>query len=317
MIGRFARVKRVAEAILAMYMALQLTPYAIGKIFQTQFANRLEPYRSELRVSDFSTEGLFWYTYGHAPVYETLLGLTEALCVVLLFFRRTRPIGALLSLAVMSNVAAMNIFFDISAKFNSIALAVAALLLVILFLPTYKKWIDTFAQDMTDTALSRRALKAGMILKTVLLTLAVAGSMGLTMWIRSSLASSNALFGRWEVAAIRGTLPSSNNVAPLVPGTVVMFNRLNVLAVRSGELFDFGSYAENDASSTIDLSLRRVSRKESLELPPPGQREARAAALMKYPLGYHLAGKFNITGETATLDLSTAGQPVSVVLKRM
>lgn len=174
-----------------------------------------------------------------------------------------------------------------------------------------------FAQDVSDTSLSRRTLKAGLVLKTVLLALAVAGSMGLTMWIRSSLVSSNALFGKWEVLAVRGIAPLSNDVAPLKVGTVVMFNRLNVLAVRSGELFDFGSYAENDASSTIDVSLRRLSQQEIRTLPPPGQREARAAALMKYPLGYHLAGKFTIAGETATLDLSAADQPVSVVLRRM
>jgi hypothetical protein len=300
-----------------MYMALQLTPYAIGKIFQTQFANRLEPYRSELRVSDFSTEGLFWYTYGHAPVYETLLGLIEALCVVLLFFRRTRPIGALLSLAVMSNVAAMNIFFDISAKFNSIALAVAALILVVLFAPVYRSWIATFAAHANDASLSPRALKAGLILKSVLMLLAIAGSIGLTVWIRSSLRASNALFGRWLVVSVTGGPTASVGVARIEPGTVVTFNRLNVLAIRSGELFDFGSYVENDASSTVDLSLRRLSQKESLELPPPGQREARAKALAKYPLAYRYSGQFERAGDRATLNLRDGSQPIGVSLRKM
>ncbi|MEO5588412.1 MAG: hypothetical protein ABIS03_02410 [Gemmatimonadaceae bacterium] len=100
-----SRSKRIIEGVLAMYIVVMLTGYAIGKIFQSQFANRLEPYRYEQRASEFSTEGLFWFTYGHAPVYETMLGLVEALCVILIFFRRTRPIGALLPLAVMSNVA--------------------------------------------------------------------------------------------------------------------------------------------------------------------------------------------------------------------
>ncbi|MGI9140313.1 MAG: hypothetical protein ACR2GJ_04290 [Gemmatimonadaceae bacterium] len=51
-----------------------------------------------------------------------MLGVIEAVCVMLVFFRRTRPLGALLTLAVMPNVAAMNLAFGTGATFNAVTL---------------------------------------------------------------------------------------------------------------------------------------------------------------------------------------------------
>lgn len=313
---RRARVRTLIEAVAALYIVFMLTGYAVLKIFQSQFANRMDPYLTEMVVGEFDRASLFWMTYAHAPMYETFLGLIEAVCVVLVFFRRTRPIGALMTLAVMSNVAAMNVYFDISAKFNAVSLAVAALVLVVLFVPTYKHWIDTRETASARFAFDGRTRKIGLTLKTLALVLAtVMGVIGLTM-VRP-LASTGALYGKWIIEGVDGELESENGVAPLAPGSIVMFNRMNVLAVRTGESFHFGRYLEQDSASAIEIWMYQVSRADRHQLPPPGRYEERARALAAYPLGYQLSGSFERLGdERVALRLASGDQPSQVMLRK-
>jgi hypothetical protein len=131
----------VVEGAASVNILLVLSGYAFAKIVQSQFANRGDPYKAEIRVGDLPSVELLWALYARAPMYETMLGVIEAVCVMLVFFRRTRPLGALLTLAVMSNVAAMNLAFGIGATFNAVTLAIAAAVRII------SAHISTMARD--------------------------------------------------------------------------------------------------------------------------------------------------------------------------
>src|ERR1700758_3331546 len=84
-------------------LAYMVMIYAIDKIFRLQF-----PFPSLLRLiepyGDSSPMALMWTFVGYSGLYTVFSGLAEASGAVLLFFRRTSPLGALILTGVMLNV---------------------------------------------------------------------------------------------------------------------------------------------------------------------------------------------------------------------
>src|SRR4029077_19764906 len=80
-------------------------------------------------------------TIGSSYTYTVVAGIFEILPAVLLLFRRTRIIGAIIATAVMTNVVLINFGFDISVKLFSCFLL---LLCVIVASPGLKKLFDLF-----------------------------------------------------------------------------------------------------------------------------------------------------------------------------
>ena len=69
-----------------------------------------------------SPMGLAWTFVGYSTGYNMFIGGAEALAGILLFFKRTTLLGALISLSVMTNVFAMNMAYDIPVKIFSLNL---------------------------------------------------------------------------------------------------------------------------------------------------------------------------------------------------
>jgi hypothetical protein len=63
--------------------------------------------------------GVVWSMMGASQGYTLFAGLAEVIPGLLLCFRRTTTLGALLACAVMSNVMALNFFYDIPVKLYS------------------------------------------------------------------------------------------------------------------------------------------------------------------------------------------------------
>ena len=99
--------------------------YGISKILHQQmsgpgFFRLLETY------GESSPMGLAWTFMGQSWAYSAFAGGLEFLGGLLLFFRRTTTLGALLLIAVMTNVLMMNLCFDIPVKLYSAELLVMA-----------------------------------------------------------------------------------------------------------------------------------------------------------------------------------------------
>src|SRR5690348_18320881 len=62
--------------------------------------------------------------------YSLFAGVMESVAIVLLCFRRTATLGALTTVAVMTNVALMNIAYDVQVKLYAVMLVVSAAVLV-------------------------------------------------------------------------------------------------------------------------------------------------------------------------------------------
>jgi hypothetical protein len=104
--------------------------YGLAKVFPMQFQPPTDA-RLVQRFGDFSPMGLLWSFMGTSMGYTIFAGAMETLGAVLLLFRRTALVGALITAAVMTNVFALNMFYDVPVKLYSfhwlmMALVIAA-----------------------------------------------------------------------------------------------------------------------------------------------------------------------------------------------
>jgi hypothetical protein len=111
---------------------MQLLKYGADKVFKAQF------YLPEPNIL-YSTFGkldkdiLFWSTMGISRSYNIFLGATEIFAAVLLLFKRTRLIGAIIAVAILCNIVAINFSYDISVKGYSLFLLLLATILALPF----------------------------------------------------------------------------------------------------------------------------------------------------------------------------------------
>ena len=88
------------------------------------------PARLLQTVGDMSPMGLLWTFMGASLAYQMFAGLAEVLGGVLLFWRRTTLLGALILTGVLLNVVALNFCYDVPVKLFSMHLLAMALVLV-------------------------------------------------------------------------------------------------------------------------------------------------------------------------------------------
>jgi hypothetical protein len=102
--------------------------YGLFKVFPIQFPP-LTDARLVQRFGDLSPMGLLWSFMGASMGYTIFAGAMEVLGALLLLFRRTALAGALISAAVMTNVFALNMFYDVPVKLYSFHWLVMALVI--------------------------------------------------------------------------------------------------------------------------------------------------------------------------------------------
>ncbi|HVR09189.1 MAG TPA: hypothetical protein VMW75_14160, partial [Thermoanaerobaculia bacterium] len=106
-----------------------LIGYGMAKVIKTQF-----PFPSQDKLmepfGEASPMGLLWTFMGVSTPYTIFAGAMETLGGVLLFFRRTTTLGALVIVAVMTNVVMLNLCYDVPVKQYSIHLLLTAAFLL-------------------------------------------------------------------------------------------------------------------------------------------------------------------------------------------
>jgi hypothetical protein len=102
--------------------------YGFAKVFPHQMP--WETGRLVEPLGEMSPMGLVWTFMGFAPAYEALAGWAEVIAGLLLVWRRTAGVGALLLLGVMGNVMAINFFYDVPVKLYSAQLWLTGLFVV-------------------------------------------------------------------------------------------------------------------------------------------------------------------------------------------
>ncbi len=127
---RAAWVPEALRILLRYSIVLGLAGYAVAKIVPLQF-QPLGPAQLEVRVGELAPMNLLWDLMQYSRPYALFGGLVELVIVILLCFRRTTTLGALLCLPVMTNVALMNFCYGVPVKLFSTMMVVSAAVLVL------------------------------------------------------------------------------------------------------------------------------------------------------------------------------------------
>ncbi|MBK9015490.1 MAG: hypothetical protein IPM82_16285 [Saprospiraceae bacterium] len=126
------RMRPVLTGLPRYFLAWTMLSYAVVKIIPTQFPDLLANLDSTF--AELTPMRVAWTFFGYSEGYQMLLGWAEAVPALLLLFRRTSLLGAILMAPVLVNVVAVNIFFDVCVKLNSsIYLGISIFLIVIEF----------------------------------------------------------------------------------------------------------------------------------------------------------------------------------------
>lgn len=155
------------QLILAYYLAFQLLNYGIDKIFKAQFYLP-EPNILYTNFGYLDKDILFWSVMGLSYPYNLFMGIAEVLPALLIFYRKTRILGFLLSFAVLLNVVAINFSFDISVKvYSSFLCFLSILLLSPYFQKLYRFFILKQVVNLEDTPIKfsfiqSKPLKVGL-----------------------------------------------------------------------------------------------------------------------------------------------------------
>lgn len=111
-------------------LAFTLLAYGFAKVYPLQFS---PPFLSTLTETygESSPMGILWTFMGASVAYTKFCGLTEVAAGMLLLFRRTTTIGALVAAGAMLNVVMLNFCYDVPVKLYSSHLLLMSLFLLL------------------------------------------------------------------------------------------------------------------------------------------------------------------------------------------
>ena len=129
-------------------LAASMLGYGMSKVFKSQF-----PAISDMRLmqpyGDSSPMALLWNFMGFSTAYTIFVGAAEVLGGLLLLFRRTATLGALVVIAVMSNIVMLNFCYDVPVKLYSVHLWLMA---AFILLPDVPRLVDFFVRNRPTAA---------------------------------------------------------------------------------------------------------------------------------------------------------------------
>lgn len=110
-------------------VALRMSWFAIAKVFPVQMPF---PTISQLNTNlgDFTPGKLYWLTTGVSPFFEVFAGVFELTATILILFRRTATLGALMMIAILLPIWFVNIGYDAGVELASLHLLLLSLLLL-------------------------------------------------------------------------------------------------------------------------------------------------------------------------------------------
>jgi len=141
--------------VIRYYVGFTMFAYGFVKVFKLQFpfpspGRLLEPYGNS------SPMGLAWTFIGYSKGYNYFTGFGEIISALLLLFRRTSSLGAILALVVAGNIMAINYCFDVPVKLLSTVLVAMSLFLL---LQDRRRMINIFIRNKPAEPVNRHVPK--------------------------------------------------------------------------------------------------------------------------------------------------------------
>jgi hypothetical protein len=117
----YPRLEGLLRIYLRYVLASIMLGYGLAKLPPTQFQPP-GPERLMRTFGESSPMGLLWTFMGFSPAYTMFAGVCEIIPALLLLFRRTATLGALISIGVLLNIVLLNFCYDVPVKLFSLHL---------------------------------------------------------------------------------------------------------------------------------------------------------------------------------------------------
>jgi uncharacterized membrane protein YphA (DoxX/SURF4 family) len=209
-------------------LAAAMIVYGAYKVIPEQFGT---PFPSDLLqpIGESSPMKLLWTFMGASIPYVIFTGAAELLGGLLLVARRTTLLGALVCIAVMSNVVMLNLSYDVPVKLYSSHLLLMA---VFLAAPDLKRLASLFVwnrrvppAEQRPLFASRRANRAALVFRTVFILFVTVAALRQSHKSRLEfvdVATGHRLYGVWEIEE----LAVDGAVRPLLVTDETLWRRL-------------------------------------------------------------------------------------------
>ncbi len=123
-----ARLRDVARTYLRYFVAGTLLGYGANKAIPLQFG-QLDADLLSTPLGQLEPTSMLWTFMASSPVYTSFVGCIEVIAGLMLLWRNTSLLGALLALGILANVTMLGFCFDVPHKLLSLHLLAFALLL--------------------------------------------------------------------------------------------------------------------------------------------------------------------------------------------
>ena len=181
----------VGQAILRCWLAFELSLYGFAKILGTQFTHALS--LNDVTVSRLSGLELTWNYFGYSYVFAVIIALVQIGGSILLLFRRTTLLGAVILLPVLVNIFLIDLFYHIPVLGNAMLFTLGLIFLLYLrrkdLIEVFLRWMPALPE------IGRGWMRWGLRL------LAIGGAFGIIYTI--SIHTHSVLEGKWHIEAFR------------------------------------------------------------------------------------------------------------------
>lgn len=122
----------LAKAVLAYILALYFLLYGLGKMTGMQL-NGVPHQYLDRKLGEVNIFFVAWYLFSSSHVFKILIGVLQLTSSTLLIVPKTRVVGALFFLPLITAIVIINLSFSVSAFPLSLSLWIGDLLLLFLF----------------------------------------------------------------------------------------------------------------------------------------------------------------------------------------
>jgi uncharacterized membrane protein YphA (DoxX/SURF4 family) len=295
-VHRGARVRVLVRYTLAFVML----SYGVLKLFFGQFP---EPSAGTLikRVGDAAPNELLWTFMGVSPAYVFFSGAGETLGALLLLFRRTTTLGALVLAAVLTNVVMLNFCYDVSVKINSSHYLAMCIFLV---LPDLRRLANVLVFNRPAPPATREPTPTRPRARVARILKIAAISAVLLVNVKDGIAlvrSNNAKIwcdGVWNVAAFT----RDGHDVPAVGGDATRWQRVSFQAV-GGQLYVRWRHMDESPGELFTVVLDEKLR--TMTLTPESSARPQPPIVLRYARtdARHLTLEGKLGGQSCTVGL--------------
>ncbi|MCP9619025.1 hypothetical protein FOH10_10705 [Nocardia otitidiscaviarum] len=208
---RLALASGWAYTAVRVLLSLAMIAFGMVKVVPTQFITFTLPGAMLVPLGDSSPSGMLWKFMATSTPYTVITGAVEVLGGLLLIFRRTTLLGALVSAVALVQVSILNLSYGVPVILTPLLMLAMALVVA---LPWWSRLLDVLIRNRDSVALpeppaaGRRRRRAGTLahLAAAAVVIAAMGANGIRSY-NDYTERISPLDGVWAVDTYEGAGP--------------------------------------------------------------------------------------------------------------